>query len=184
MRCLTQGREYWAQWLFRVVTRFLIRQFLMWWYYFWGEAWLLGDLSDQRQSLSSGLPKYRNLPKRELFIVCSNPTVFCRLILPSPSLSVESASLPVHQSHRQHRHTNLASILKIPTGTDGVFQEQSGHLGEEVGTSGQSDWVCTILSWRIMGLGHPEPSGTDCPRKFTQSCGWESGARKPAASVW
>ena len=51
-------------------------------------------------------------------------------------------------------------------GTDGGFQEQSGHLGEEVGTSGQSDWVCTILSWRIMGLGHPEPSGTDCPRKL------------------
>ena len=48
-------------------------------------------------------------------------------------------------------------------GTDVGFQEQSSPLGEEVGASGQSDQVCTILSLRIMGLGHPEPRGTDAP---------------------
>lgn len=46
-------------------------------------------------------------------------------------------------------------------GTDGGFQEQSSPLGEEVGASGQSDRVCTILSLRIVGLGRPEPRGID-----------------------
>lgn len=69
----------------------------------------------------------------------------------------------VHQFHRQHKHTNLASILRTPVGTDVGFQEQSNPLAKELGVSGQSDQVYTILSLRIVGLGHPVSRGTDAP---------------------
>lgn len=105
-----------------------------------------------------GLPKYRNFPERVL-TACPNCTSFCGdhdCRLPHSPLSllvrVEIASLLIHQSNRQHGHTNVTSTLRTPVDTGCGFQGQSSPLEEDLGASGRSAWVHTILSLRIVGL--------------------------------
>lgn len=132
-------------------------------------------------------PKYRNFLKRELLAACPNCTSFCgdhgcRLHQTPLSLPLgdDFASLLVHQSDRQHGHTNLTSTLRTPVDTGCGFQGQSSPLGEDGGQC--AVWVHTIISLKIVGQGHPEPRGT-MPLQAYPVLWPGSSARKPAASI-